>query len=204
MKHIVTLITSLITASFAFGGPETRTITFESPAFELGQTSDGINWGTTFTFQIGSFGSFTPTASNLDNWDSNFQSLATTQWQDFGNFSGSATLSDNSAGFATTNNAYIWGYNTKTIGLNTEWILLTNDSWKFPDTNIFSIAPSQFTTTDAGTYGIIGQLASSVSYGVEPYMISDRVSTIPEPSTYAAIFGALTLGGVCYRRYRRK
>jgi len=33
---------------------------------------------------------------------------------------------------------------------------------------------------------------------------SIALTTIPEPSTYAAIFGALTLGGVCYRRYRRK
>jgi len=33
---------------------------------------------------------------------------------------------------------------------------------------------------------------------------SIALTSIPEPSTYAAIFGALTLGGVCYRRYRRK
>ena len=204
MKHIVSLIASLITASFVFGGAETRTITFESPAFELGQTSNGVAWDTAFSFQIGSFGNFTPTATNFGDWNSNFQPLATTQWLDFGNFSGSATLSDNPAGFLTTNKAYIWGYNTKTIGLETEWILLTNDGWKFPDTNIFSASPDQFTTTDAGTYEIIGHLASSVSYGVEPYMISDQISPVPEPSTYAAIFGVLTLGGVCYRRYRRK
>ena len=35
-------------------------------------------------------------------------------------------------------------------------------------------------------------------------LASLTVTAVPEPSTYAAIFGVLTLGGVCYRRYRRK
>lgn len=35
-------------------------------------------------------------------------------------------------------------------------------------------------------------------------LASLTVTAVPEPSTYAAIFGVLTLSGVCYRRYRRK
>jgi hypothetical protein len=51
-------------------------------------------------------------------------------------------------------------------------------------------------------------VSGGITGGTDSFNISfdnlAAVSAIPEPSTYAAIFGALTLGGVCYRRYRRK
>lgn len=176
-------------------------ISFSSTAFEVGKTSGGTDLTTGFTFAIGSFGSFTPTAQNTASWVANFTTIATNgsiAWDEgFTHFDGTATLSSNAGAFATTNHAYIWGYNTTTITNGvTEWVLFTNNTWLFPASS--SPDPTIWTTDDVGTTAVLGTLNSA---GSNIYIQTAAVtSAVPEPATYAAIFGALAVGLVAYRR----
>lgn len=189
----------LLLASFAaalrLGAVE---IVFESPAFEIAKTSGGTALTSGYTFALGSFTSITPTAGNRATWEANFSVVpvgGTTVWDEgFTRFSGSATLSSNAGAFATTKQAYIWGYNTLTIGGSTQWILFTNPSWLFPnsatDTTSWSLA-------DSGTVTVLGTLNAT---GNDPYFSTAPASAVPEPSAYAAGLGALALLGVALRR----
>ncbi len=174
------------------------TINFTSPAFEIGKDSSGTALDTSFIFALGSFGSFTPSASNVADWDTNFTMLGSaTTWTGGATtqYSGSSTVVNNSAPFSTSNQGVIWGYNTKSIGASTEWILITNAAWTFP-----SITPSTtvaWTSTDTGTYAAIGTLNST---GTDPYIQSASLSAVPEPSTYALFAGIACLGFMVVRR----
>lgn len=198
MKRLLTLLA--IALPLCAAAQTTRTINFESLAFEIAETSKGAALDSSFQFQIGSFGSFTPTATNVADWGANFQSLGQSAWDDvFSSFSGSVALASNAGGFSTVSSAYVWGFNTKSIGTGAEWVLLTNPTWTFPDTSVAIGFPVTFTADIAnGTSAILGSLGAS---GSDPYMMT---SPVPEPSTYAAILGSMVLGLVGYRRYRRK
>jgi hypothetical protein len=91
------------------------------------------------------------------------------------------------------------------IDVGTVYGLYTNPSsttlssaWITPANGTSNYLLGLYTIDGAQVLGEPGEIASDAG------MASFTVSAIPEPSTYAAIFGALTLGGVCYRRYRRK
>ena len=177
-------------------------INFTSPAFEVAKTSGGIDLTGSFTFTLGSFGAFAPTSSNTSDWFSNFTPVATKgsiAWDtDFTQFSQTATLANNSGVFATTNQAYIWGYNTQTPGTGTEWILFTNTNWKFPTST--NILPTSWDLSDAGTTAVLGTLNAP---GSQIYfsLASVGAAAIPEPSTYAQIvLGLGALGFIAYRR----
>jgi hypothetical protein len=200
MNRILLLV--FLALPLGISAQTTRTINFESLAFEIGQTSTGAALDSSYTFQLGSFGSFAPTLGNVSDWTSNFQSLGQASWDDlFTNFSGTAQLASNSGAFSTANTAYIWGYNTKTIGSGTEWVLLTNTAWAFPDTSAAIAFPDTFTVDlSNGTTAVVGTLAVS---GADPYLMTASIA-VPEPATYAAVLGAMVLGVVGYRRFRRK
>lgn len=177
------------------------TINFTSEAFQSGQTSVGADLTSSFTFSMGSFGSFIPTAGNVGSWVDNFTALGTTfAWDEgWGYYSGASTLTNNDAPFSTADQGYVWGYNYQTVGPTTEWILLTNPSWKFPMAG--SGATVDWTSTDAGTVAVWGAL--NVINNV-PYIQTAAVSAVPEPSTYALIGGLAMLGFVWFRRHRAR
>lgn len=176
-------------------------INFTSPAFEVAVTSTSTPLTTGYTFALGSFGAFTPTSLNLANWSVNFTvvpSNGSIAWDDaFTQFSQTATLASNAGAFATTNQAYIWGYNTQTLGASTQWILLTNPSWLFPTST--NILPTNWDTSDVGTVAVFGSI---FAMGNNPYLQTAvaNSSPVPEPSTYAMIAGVLALGFVAWRR----
>ncbi|MBX3737113.1 MAG: PEP-CTERM sorting domain-containing protein [Candidatus Didemnitutus sp.] len=176
-------------------------ISFSSSAFEVGKTSTGADLTNGFTFSIGSFGAFSPTALNTASWAANFTTIATngsTPWDDlFTHFDGTATLSSNAGAFATSSQAYIWGYNTTTITNGvTEWVLFTNNTWLFPASS--SPDPTIWTVDDVGTTAVVGTLNPS---GSNIYIQTAAItSAVPEPATYAAVLGLLAVGLVAYRR----
>ncbi len=171
------------------------TINFTSPLFEIAKTSGGVELTGSFNFYLGSFNSFTPTAGNTSQWNANFVSLSSTAWSvDDQAFSGAAVLSSNAV-FAQGSQAYIWGQGV--VSGITEWILITNNSWLFPASG--NLLPTSWDLTDAGTGTVIGTLGTA-QIGADPYM---RTSAVPEPSTYAAVFGVLAIGIVTYRRRRQ-
>ena len=174
-------------------------INFTSPAFESGVNSGNTALTTGFTFALGSFGEFTPTNSNTVAWDASFTLLDSVFWDDtFTQFSGTATLATNTDPFATTTQAYIWGYDAIS-GVADEWILFTNPGWLFPSSADF--LPTGWDISDAGTTTIVGELADHL--GATPYLQTASVSAVPEPGTTALVI-ALAMAGVVGHRIRRR
>ena len=200
MKSFLTrlLLVGFVTAGAAVVQAQV-TINYTSPAFEIGKDSTGTALDGTYTFALGSFGTFTPTSSNVADWATNFTALNSTTWITGGQnqYSGSGTVSNNTAPFTTSNQGVIWGYNTQTIGATTEWILITNANWTFPaftDNNIVA-----WTSTDSGTYAALGTLSGTT--GADPYIQTyNLASAVPEPSTYALFAGIACLGFMVARR----
>lgn len=195
-------IVAALAASLSLASVQAVEINFTSPAFEIAKTSGGVPLDTGFTFSLGSFGGFTPSEANVADWVANFTAVpvnASIAWDtDFTQFSQTASLTSNAGAFATTIQAFVWGFNTQSLaaGSGAEWVLFTNPSWLFPLSS--TILPVSWDLSDAGTVAVVGQLAAM---GSDPFFVTASVGApIPEPSTYVAIIGALALGFVAYRR----
>lgn len=138
-------------------GAPARSINWGSSVGSALYDSSGASLGDSYTFEIGSFGSFVPTASNMNLWVANWkvfdraEAPAGSGWNSaLGFFASSANLKTNgtsskspslpAATFAQGEKAYIWVFNTKALDAGTEWVLVTNDAadgngaddWKFP------------------------------------------------------------------------
>lgn len=192
----------LASAGLAFGAQQP----FGSDGFGKGFYDNGTSIPTGgLTFQLGTFGSFTPTAANADLWAANWSTTgitsSTASWTvaaaDFGSFSGTANIGPTAP---TGQSGYIWGYSALDVG--SEWILVSNSNWTIPahnpDATAFPLSPWQ--TTAAGTFAIVGQL-NHVGVGAADRTFQTEV--IPEPSTYALIVGLGILGFLGYRRFRK-
>ena len=176
-------------------------INFTSPAFEIGTTSLHALLTSGFTFSLGSFGSFTPTVGNVTQWQGNFSCLGLIAWNtDFTQYSQTTTLAANTAPFGTTTLAYVWGYNSQSVSPGSEWILLKNPNWLFPASD--TLLPVLWDASDPGTIAIVGHLGLA-QVSSDPYMQTASIGpSVPEPATYAAIFGAVALGFAAYKRRR--
>jgi hypothetical protein len=110
--------------------------------------SNGISaMDNSFAFQLGTFvPGFVPTPHNFNLWSGNWNVINTATeanggWNpQTGFFTGSYTLLDNNT-HAANAQTYMWGYNTKALSVNTEWLLFTDDTtdgsaaddWRVPD-----------------------------------------------------------------------
>jgi len=200
-----TLFTHLSLVAFLIAGISAAraqtTINFTSPLSEIGKDSTGTVLDTSYTFALGSFGSFTPSSSNVGDWASNFTVLGSTTWDTgFTQYSGTGNLTNNNSPFTTSNQGFVWGYNTQTIGASTEWILLTNTNWTFP--TVGSSPTVNWTSNDAGTYAALGTLNNPDGASADPYLQTANLSAVPEPSTYALVAGVACLGYMMARRRR--
>jgi hypothetical protein len=88
------------------------------------------------------------------------------------------------------------------------WITVVNlDYYNAPPSSPALRHLYDFTSPLAGVTGFRLNTSSGLGYGnaideIEVYATSAAVSAIPEPSTYAALFGALVLGLAAWRRRR--
>lgn len=193
IRHTLLVVVALLT-----GVSQSRAtdINFTSPFDEIAKSSGGVALPDTFTFYIGSFNAFVPTAGNTALWAANFTSLGSTPWSTADHaFSGSVQLTSNAGAFATTNQAYIWGQGT--VSGNAEQVLFTNNTWLFPASS--NILPTNWDLSDSGTFAIVGTLGTPL-VSADPYFSTASVSPVPEPATYAAVLGLLAVGLVAYRR----
>jgi hypothetical protein len=185
-----------------------QSINFGSQIPSVGTYSTGANWETsgTFKFEVGTFASgFIATNSNTNSWAANWiianqgGTTGVAQWINDGGdigFIGSARITTLSAPFTGGASLYMWGYNSKAAG-NQQWILLSNTAWVV--SSDISNPVSSDLTVNATTTSVIGNISGS---GTTFQSALVSVSAIPEPSTFAALFGAAALGMAACRRRR--
>lgn len=119
----------------------------------------------TFSFEVGTFGSFVPTADNMSDWESNWKVFDKAYLDDPNGwnselrfFTRSVThMIDGSSSsdfanpphttspnlFAEGEVVYLWAYNSKSVQAGSEWALVTDgtagmntrDRWLIPDPN---------------------------------------------------------------------
>lgn len=141
------------------GAARATTIFWGSSFNDLLFDSAGNPLDNSYTFELGTFGSFLPDASNVEQWFSNWKILdrliapAASGWnseQSF--FAGSLTIqsdgtSDRAATigtdfvFASGEQAYIWVYNDVGNVTGSEWALVTNDSSDGDSTDDWVLPP---------------------------------------------------------------
>lgn len=180
--------------------------------------SHGSALDDSFVFELGSFGSFTPTENNMEDWLANWKPFDRAQAPDDWNpvdgfFYSSATMLNgqvSSAGlspavFSPGEQAYIWVYNTQAMEFgHTEWALVTDVfNWNFPvaDGKEELSINWRLSTSNYLVYGGLHDVQGAGDYTVDPgsYAIQTH-SVVPEPSSVLLVVAAGAL--VMIRRRR--
>ena len=200
-----------------------RTITWGSAVGDTLLYSAGGSLGDDVTFQLGSFGSFVPDATNMNQWQANwkvFDQAAAPSTSGFnsseGLFSSTATLNadgTSSAGlspstFAQGEQAYIWAFKTDQSLVNGgEWALVTNDAatdpnaannWLFPAHSDQTNLPLDWRISNATDviFGGLNSVQGAGDHNSNPVVFDLQLHAIvPEPgSALLACVAALGLG----------
>ncbi len=99
--------------------------------------------------ELGSFGSFTPTAENADEWGEHWSSADATEYSEVvGGFSSVFSYGESFQGAV-----YMW-----LADYRGNWILLTSPAWTWPDLTIPVEFPRLFETTDDRTVAVVGEV----------------------------------------------
>lgn len=206
---------------------QARTIEWGNAVGDTVVTSTGIALDDSFVFELGSFGSFTPTESNLELWAANWKVFDTAVapalegWNSAaGFFSSAATMNAGgvssespplpSATFAEGEQAYIWVYNGLTIDALTEWALVTNnsldgniaDDWLFPAPGGKTDMPLEWRISGATqvAFGGLNDVEGAGDYSVTPPSFDLQTHAVPEPAS-ALLLG---LAGLLSLRRRQR
>ncbi|MFT4637760.1 MAG: hypothetical protein ACI8T1_001070 [Verrucomicrobiales bacterium] len=185
-----------------------RNINFQS-TFEAANTkSDGSAMDGSFEFEFGSFGDFQPTPESASTWsnhwtptpNSNTSPISGSRVQystadvPFGGpanaFQGFVTLNTNDGGFEAGKQGYFWGFDDQSLSDTSEWVLLTNDAWKFPAIAVgeVELVDLNWKTRDPGTRTIVGAVNPDFdpdAAGAQaPHMssvLAAQTAQVPEP-----------------------
>lgn len=225
---------------------EAGTIVWGGSVGDVNIDSQGNPLTSAMTFQLGVFadlddgGTFDPAQNDISLWESHwvaFDQSAYAEIQqngqstDFGLYTGGATLltdltsnsdsiplSSPAATFTPGAQAYIWGFNTKEIGADAEWLLVTNDDsdglvdddWVIPTPSSHSPETLQMripgaTTSVFGSLGtfrsddddadlLIGEgvtLSTLDSFSIQTH--THLLPAVPEPSSFLLLLAGLGL-----------
>ncbi len=206
---------------------QARTIEWGNAVGDTVVTSTGIALDDSFIFELGSFGSFMPSESNLELWAANWKVFdravapALEGWNSAaGFFSSAATMNAGGVSsespplpsftFTPGEQAYIWVYNGLTIDALTEWALVTNnaldgnaaDDWLFPAPGGKEDLPLEWRISGATRvpFGGLNDVEGPGDYSVTPPSFDLQTHAVPEPAS------ALLLGiaGLLSLRRRRQ
>jgi hypothetical protein len=192
--------------------------------------SNGQRLDASFSFEIGSFGSFTPTLANLADWEANWKvfdraygSDATGwNWENEQYFTGTAVHESNGtsrssqttpgAVFNQNEKVYLWVYNLKALAPTSEWALVSSDlalgsttyaPWAFPDPADAESITHEIHLEDANT-AVIGGVNGTRGGGdftSTPASFQIQTAALPVPEPGSA---ALLLGALALQSLRRR
>ena len=199
---------------------QTVVVTSSAGAGGLGLYADGAAWPTNggFTFEAGVFpAGFDLGAAGPSAWIAAWvparatasSGVVNTWFQDgastYFSIAGSSVALQ--AGDSPGAQYYVWGYNTRAVGVSAEWILLTNPAWKVMATSTPRL-PDQFDTKDPGTIAVVGQLSNggmdlrSASILAIGPAIASIVSDFTVPVGQPAVLSVTAIGpGLSYQWY---
>ena len=222
------LIPNLLAASLLFAGAaQARTIVWGTDVDSLLIDSSGALLDSSYTFELGSFGSFIPTSTNMDEWLTNWKVFdrATAPGvngynPDAGYVASSAVLeadqtTDNlslpqDVTFEQGEQAYIFAYQGLDLNSVIEWALVTNDSsdgdsaddWIFPisDTRSPDTLDWKINGASAAVFGGENGTQGPGDYtGTQTGFVLQTATAVPEPGS--ALF--ILLSGLLMN-FRRK
>lgn len=189
--------------------------------------STGAPLDTTYSFEIGSFGSFTPTYQNVDQWVANWKVFDrafdpdANGWNAVDQFfvatvdhtlsGGSSSLDANPSDvFTQGETAYLWVYNSKTILPTSEWALVTDgistgdtgDDWIFPDpANVLGSFNWNLSDANSAIVGGANGVQGAGTFSTTPGVFSLQTAVVPEPGSALLLLAAAATHFI--RRVRR-
>lgn len=170
------------------------------------------------TFAVGTFApGFSPAGASFDdvvpNWNDVGLVAGSSAWTNLGNANFPSFGRLGTTGTAGTvvrpdgpigSQGYIFGFTSLDVSVSPEWILLTNPGWTFPagtPEGSVALVAAEWSALDAGTVALFG--SSNIAGGAAALDRQIQTQAIPEPSTYALIFGLGILGFLGFRRARK-
>lgn len=203
-----------------------RTIDWGNAVADTLVDSAGLSLDDSFTFELGTFGGFTPTASNIADWASHWkvfdraEAPAGSGWNStFSFFNSTATLlADGQSSespplppytFLAGEQAFIWVYNVLDIDpAQTQWALVTNDSsdsnaaddWLMPVPGGKTDLPLEWRLSGASAvvFGGLHDQQGPGDYTSNPGVFDLQTAAVPEPS--GAVLLLLGAGFLLRRR----
>lgn len=177
--------------------------------------SAGNTLDSTYSFEIGTFGTFAPTYQNVDQWEANWHVIDrafdpdSNGWNSTEQFFGGTVdfdLSGHSSSpdanptdvFTQGDVVYLWAYNSKSIVPSSEWALLgygadsnnTGDPWVIPDP-LASVSPN-WNLSDAHDtiVGGANDIQGPGTYSATPGVFSLQTAVVPEPGSALLLLAA--------------
>ena len=170
--------------------------------------SSGTALDSTYSFEIGTFGSFVPTYQNVDQWAANWHVIDrafdpdSNGWNSTDQFFVGTVdlLSDNSSNspdadpayqFTKDDIAYLWAYNSKDILPSSEWALVTyaNDPlntgnpWVIPDPTDSNSYNWNLTDAKVAVVGGANDVQGPGTYSANKGTFSLQTAVVPEPGS---------------------
>lgn len=176
-------------------------IGWATEAFAKNVMADGVTTfessGEPIHFELGTFAAgFDPTTATPEEWVTNWIILQGAEY-DLVNQQviQTATLTSSDTDFTSNAGVFIWGYTSKNVVPESQWLLVSSQEWRWPSPT--NPLPTTFSMSDARPGDA---LIGYVNPANQAFHMQFDYVTVPEPS--AALLGMLGAFGVVLRRRR--